>query len=119
MADAGTHVVRGIITVPANAPPVPVTLLVRVEDVSRADAPSTVVAEQRRANLRLTPGEEVPFAVEVPADRIDPQHHYTVSVHVDASGTGAVKVGDLITTQSHPVLTWGYGSEARPTLRKV
>ncbi|HEX8851055.1 MAG TPA: YbaY family lipoprotein [Gemmatimonadaceae bacterium] len=119
MADQETRVVRGSFTAPEGTPSTPITLIVQVEDVSRADAPSLVVAELRRSGVRLSPGDEVPFEVDVPAGVIDPKHHYSVRVHVDASGSGNMSRGDLITTQSYPVLTWGHGTEVRPQLRRI
>lgn len=119
MGEIDHYVVRASVTVPEGAPQSPATVIVQVEDVSRADAPSTVVAEHRRNGLRLAPGEELSFEVDVPASRIDPRHHYALRVHIEASGTGEVKVGDMVTTQSYPVLTWGHGSDVRATLKKV
>jgi hypothetical protein len=42
-----------------------------------------------------------------------------VRVHVDVSGSGEVEKGDLISTQSHPVLTRGHADQAAVPVRKV
>lgn len=115
-----TRLVRGTIVLPREAElREPAELIVQVEDVSRADAPSEVVGEYRLRLERLTPGEEVPFTVEVAEARIDPTHLYSIRAHVDYSGTGNVKRGDLITTQSYPVLSRGYGDSAVVAVKPV
>jgi putative lipoprotein len=114
------RVVRGEVTLPAEAEPVEAAeVVIQVEDVSRADAPSVVVAEQRLHGVSLRPGETLPFAVEVPGDRVDPQSHYSVRIHVDVSGSGDVESGDFVSTQSYPVLTRGHGDEVRAEVQRV
>jgi putative lipoprotein len=107
MTDAGdTRTVEGEIVLPnAELPDEAAEFVVQVEDVSRADAPSTVVGEQRVRDVQLTPGGRLRFHVEVPASRVDPRLNYSLRAHVDVSGTGEVESGDLLTTQSYPVLT--------------
>ena len=94
-------------------------LIVQVEDVSRADASSIIVGEQRIPRVPLQAGMVLPFTVEIPAGRVVPTHSYSVRVHVDMSGSGKIEVGDLITMQSYPVLTQGYGNEANVTVKPV
>jgi putative lipoprotein len=93
--------------------------VVQVEDVSRADAPSTVVGEQVLRNVALHPGQAVPFRVEVPADAIDERRSYSIRAHVDVGGTGVVESGDLVSTESYPVLTHGYGTEGWIRVKRV
>lgn len=79
------------------------TIYIRVEDVSRADAPATRLVEQVISNVMLT-GQgrvTVPFSMQVSLP--DPSEQYSLRVHVDLSGNGLVEAGDYITTQSHPV----------------
>lgn len=80
-----------------------------VEDVSAVDAPSTVVAETVVEDL--DPSSATPVDLEV--DDVDPGADLVVRVHVTPrSRVGApVEVGDLLTTQAHPVLTRGHGGE--------
>lgn len=88
-------------------------VVVQVEDTSRMDVGSTVVAEQRRTDVDLAKaGTDLPFSVAVPAGLIDRRASYNVRVHVDTSGNGEVTEGDYISTASHPVLTHGYPNEA-------
>ena len=113
------HIVSGeIVLAPEQLPAGPVTVVARVEDVSRADAPSSVVGEQVQT-VELRRGSPVPFAIEVPADRIDSRRHYAVSVHVDVSGSGEVTKGDLLTTQSYPVVTFGYPSRVQVHVHRI
>ena len=94
-------------------------LIIQVEDVSRADAPSIVVGEQRIPHVLVHAGMVLPFTVEIPAGRIVPNHSYSVKVHVDISGSSKIETGDLITMQSYPVLTQGYGNEANVSVKPV
>jgi hypothetical protein len=55
------RIVRGEITRPAGAlPPRAAVLVVQVEDVSRADAPSVVIGEYRAPNAPREPGGVIP-----------------------------------------------------------
>lgn len=117
---ASGRVVRGEILLPPEGVPAgAATVVVQVEDVSRADAPSEVVAERRLDGVVLRPGEALPFEIEVPAEAIDERRSYSVSARLGVSLSQQVKVGDLITTQSHPVLTRGHPDHARVTVRRV
>ena len=78
--------------------------IVRLVDVSRADAPATVIAQTRFA----TDGRQVPlpFRLEYDPARIDPRMHYAVS--------GELRVGERIlflNTTRHAVLTRGAPSD--------
>jgi uncharacterized lipoprotein YbaY len=84
----------------------PATIHVRLEDVSRADAASTLMAELVLPLATSLPaGAELPFAIIAPHS--EERASYSVSVHVDVSGTGDVTVGDLLSTVSYPVLRSG------------
>ena len=115
-----TRTIRGRIDLPeADVPPRVAAMVVQVEDISRADAPSTVIGEQRVEDVELRPGEPLTFAVEVPAEGLDERHLYSVRVHLDVTGGGDIRKGDLITMQTYPVLTRGHGDEAAVTVRPV
>jgi hypothetical protein len=79
------------------------TVLVKVEDVRRADAPAVVIAEQRIPQLSRSPSnrEPVPFSIEYPGD--GELACYSLRVHVDTDGDGEVSPGDYVSTQSYPV----------------
>lgn len=119
MDDRSARTVRGKIVLPAGTPDAKGNVLVQVEDVSRADAPSEVVGETLRKGVTLRGGAELPFAVKVPSGKVDDGRSYAVRVHVDLSGTGEVEVGDLVSTQSHPVLTRGFPDTVVVPVRKV
>jgi putative lipoprotein len=120
MGSERTRTVRGEIILPStDLPAETADLVVQVEDVSRADAPSVVIAEQRQSGVPLRGGAVLPFVVEVPEELVDERNSHSVRVHVDVSGSGEVEVGDLVSTQSYPVLTRGHGNEARIDVKRV
>jgi uncharacterized lipoprotein YbaY len=104
---------------PDNADQLPgsATAHVMVNDVTVADASSVTVAEVVAGNL---PTAE-PMTVVVDAPDIDPSRRYSVRVHVRREGAPnpQVRSGDLITTQSYPVLTRGFGNQVRVKLVQV
>jgi len=116
---AGGRTIRGEVALPAGSPGEHAArVVIQVEDVSRMDAPSVVVGEQLIDDVALD-GGPVPFEVEVPSGAIDERGMYSVRVHVDVSGSGQVESGDLITTQSYPVLTGGNPDEAKIVVRRI
>jgi uncharacterized lipoprotein YbaY len=91
-----------VIDVPGR--PVSATAHIRLQDVSRADAVATTVAEVTLEDVRF-PGHspfDLPFLLEVDGARLDPRASYIVAVHVDMTGSGEVTVGDYVTVQSVP-----------------
>ena len=86
---------------------------IRLLDVSYADEPARVVAEQTLAGAR----DGVRFALRPGA--FDPQASYTVAAHVDLAGDGQVSKGDFISMESYPVLTRGYPHTVEVTVRRV
>lgn len=93
--------VRGEVVLPAEAPVGRARLLVEVRDVSRADAPSTVVAQRATARVSLKPGGRIPFTVDVP--EVAAGTRLSVRVHVDLDGDGRVSAGDFVSTQAYPI----------------
>jgi uncharacterized lipoprotein YbaY len=115
-----SRTVQGEIVLPAaGVSPGPADVIVFVEDVSRADAPSVVIGEQRQNGVLLRPGLRFPFAVQIPNELIDERNLYSVRAHVDKSGSGEVKTGDFVSTQTYPVLTRGYGTSVTINVRRV
>ena len=115
-----TRTVRGEIVLPEGVPAdEPAYIRVQVEDVSRADAPSEVIGEWRRDVDRLGDLRFVPFEVTVPTERIDERRLYSVRAHVAFRATGEIADGDFLSMQSYPVLTRGYGHDARVQVRRV
>lgn len=114
------RVVHGEIELPPDATAfTPAHVLVELEDISRADAPSQVVVCLQVVPGELRGGDLIPFALEVPVGALNERHLYSVRVHVDVSGSGEVERGDYITTQSYPVLTRGHGDDVRVAVRRV
>jgi putative lipoprotein len=74
---------------------------VRLEDISRADAPATILSQ---AQIQ-TKGKQVPIPFELPYDpkRIEPSHRYSVRATIHG-GDGHLLFSS---TQAHPVLTQG------------
>jgi putative lipoprotein len=85
---------------------------VRLEDVSRADAPATVVAE----NIFAAAGKQVPFPFQLPysAKDIRPNHPYNVRARIT--------VNDKLlftTTRAYPVITNGAPTSVSLVLQPV
>jgi Type III secretion system lipoprotein chaperone (YscW) len=80
---------------------------VTVEDVTPADASSVVIAERVLDDLAV----DQPAVAEVEVGEVDSKADLIVRVHVTDAGrpTRDVEAGDLVSTQSHPVLTHGHG----------
>ncbi|OWJ66382.1 hypothetical protein BWR60_14460 [Inquilinus limosus] len=101
----GTATYRERIALPADA-----ELIVQLVDVSLADAPSTVIAEQRIAPVRVPAA----FTLTYDPAQIDQRHSYAVSAKVERAGTL------LFTTDTrHPVLTQGGGSAVDIVMTRV
>ena len=92
---------------------------VRLLNTSLADAPSAIVAEQVIDHTArfVSKGEKVAFILE--PNSIDERDTYVVSVLVDIDGDGKVSVGDYISMQSYPVLTYGSPSEVTIEVKRV
>jgi putative lipoprotein len=91
----GTVLYRERIALPADA-----QIEVRLEDVTRADAPADVLAEQTTpANGRQVP---IPFELRYPPSRIEPNHRYGVRASIRAPG-GEV----MFTTTTHRAVLSG------------
>ena len=78
------------------------SVYVRLEDVSRADAAAVLVAEQVMRDAKIS-GDARPLLFEIPAAQRRPNREYGVRVHVDVDGDGQVSVGDYTSTQSYRV----------------
>jgi heat shock protein HslJ len=112
--------VTGTIVFPENLPAgPPATIHVRIEDVSRADAPATVVASATLQDVALPPAAGEPVTFAIPVASYDPHMRYGVRVHVDRDGDGQVSVGDLVSTSHHPILTHGGGTEVSVPVSEV
>jgi hypothetical protein len=90
---------------------------VTVEDGSRQDDAAIVVAETVVGDLDVSQGPLVAIDVQ----DVDPGADLYVRVHVTGGERASreIAVADLITTQSHPVLTHGHGDSVVVPLRVV
>jgi hypothetical protein len=83
---------------------------VTIEDVSQMDSESIVVAERVIEHVST----DAPLVTEVEVGTVNPGSDFVVRVHVSSArgSTSQVESGDLLSTQSHPVLTQGHGRSA-------
>jgi uncharacterized lipoprotein YbaY len=95
------------------------TVYVRLENVSRADAAAELVAEQVLRGVAHRYGEEQALPFELEVESVNERGEYSVRVHVDVDGDRAIGLGDYITTQSYPVLTYGRPDHVDVKLEKV
>lgn len=101
----GTATYRERIALPADA-----ELIVQLLDISLADAPSTVIAEQRIAPVRVPAS----FTLSYDPAQIDQRHSYAVSARVERGGRQL-----FVTDTRHPVLTQGGGSTVDIVMTRV
>ncbi|MCQ1537069.1 hypothetical protein FTO70_15595 [Methanosarcina sp. KYL-1] len=79
------------------------TVYIRLDDVSLADAPSTVIAETSIEGVSVGPEgkDSIPFTL-VFQELVD-NRTYSLYVHIDADGNGRVSKGDYVTTWHNDV----------------
>ena len=95
------------IALPPNA-----VIQVQLADVSRADAPANVIAEQTiNLGQRQVP---VPFSLSVDPAKIDSKHTYSVSARITVGGELR-----FISDQSYPVLTNGKPSHVDVVVKQA
>lgn len=95
------------------------TLLVRVDDVSRADSASITVAEAWLKPLAHLSGAESVWQVSLYGALPEPRKLYSIWAHLDIDLDGKISSGDYITTQSYPVLTFDHPREVIVQLTRV
>src|SRR6185503_18066914 len=101
--------VTGEVIVEKNAGPFSgATVYIYLENTSRADAASRIIASQVLLNFSHQPGHEDRIKFKLFGAMTDPQASCSIRVHIDVDGDGQVSDGDYITMQSYPVLTYGY-----------
>jgi putative lipoprotein len=111
--EAGSGTVTGTVSyLQRMALPPSAVIQVQLLDVSLADAPANVIAEQK-----ITLGDRqvpVPFTLNFDARKIEEKHSYSVSAKITVDGELR-----FISDQSYPVLTRGNGSKADVVLKPV
>lgn len=95
------------------------TMYVYLENITVADIASEVVAKYVERGVTFGPkvGKVLSFSIVVKA--LDCRASYAVRVHIDIDGDGQVSRGDFISTQSYPVITFGYPKEVLIFVREV
>ena len=88
------------------------TLYLRLEDITYADAPAEVIAQEIVRNVYVHQSAPLRANLRVAQDRIQETALYSVRAHLDADGDGRVSLGDWVSTQVHPVLTRGNPTRA-------
>lgn len=77
-------------------------LVVRLVDVSRADAASVTMAQAEIDDVHVDEsGQTVDFELDAPG--VEPRHRYAVEAHLDATGSRTITPGDYLTMESFPV----------------
>ena len=87
------------------------TVYIRLEDVSRIDAKSVIVAEEVLKSVSVNASEKTSIAFSIQGELPTQTADYIVTVHVDSNNDGKRNRGDFITTESIPVLTHGYPND--------
>jgi uncharacterized lipoprotein YbaY len=95
------------------------TVHVQLEDVSYADAPSRVVAEQVIPDVSHESETEHTLKFALYGDVPDEKGRYIVTVRVDLQERGRVIRGDYLSVESYPVLTHGNPNLISVRLREV
>ncbi|MEV0122583.1 hypothetical protein AB0I16_13725 [Streptomyces sp. NPDC050703] len=80
-----------------------VTLRAQVEEITAADAPARVVSRATERGVDLTAAPRLTLEVPPP----DPRARYTVRVHADVDGSGAVAPEDFVSVRDNPVSARG------------
>jgi putative lipoprotein len=111
--NAETASVTGTVTyLQRMALPPTAVILVQLQDVSLADAPAKVIAEQTyNLGQRQVP---VPFALNFDPSKIDPKHTYSVSARITLDGKPV-----FISDKAYPVLTGGKPSQVDIVLKQA
>src|SRR4051812_26144601 len=95
------------------------TVRVKLEDVSRADAPAQVLTEQLIHNVSYTPRSAAAVSFALAGVVLDERRDYVVRVHVDLDGDGQIQPGDYISVESYPVVTYGHPRRITVRVRRV
>lgn len=87
------------------------TIEVRLNDVSRADAPAVTLAREFISPQESVP---IPFTLMYVPSEIDPAHRYVVSAKITCGGELM-----MVTTTAFPVLTQGNPATVQVVLKPV
>jgi len=104
MTQNATIIVEGQVQFVGMSSSIPhATMYVQLVDVTLADAPSTVIAEEviHNVSIDVESPHAVPFSIRAPS--LNERAMYTLMVHVDVSRSGRITLGDYLTMESFPV----------------
>ncbi len=82
------------------------TVYVYLEDVSRQDASAKIAGKQVMANISHSEGSSSSLLFAIYGELPEARAHYSVRVHVSRQGREEIQLGDFVTTQSYPVITF-------------
>lgn len=95
------------------------TVYARLVDVSVAGAPARTVAESVLRDVRVWPDSTLRARIELPEEAFDSRADYNVRALVERRGDARAEPGDLVSTEIHPVLTYGRPSRVAVPLKLV
>lgn len=118
-----TQVTGKVVFEPDTLPFVGAWLIVKLENVSLADAPAEVITVYQQ-DLSFDGEESIPFTLNVNGNStaIDPKATYNVRAHVSLHPFDApddVRQGDFLSMQSYPVLTQGHSDHVTVELKRI
>lgn len=112
--------VKGEITFEQDAPSFSGAVMhVYLENITVADMASEVVAECVERDVAFDSKVAKGLLFSMAGTAVDSRASYAVRVHIDIDGDGQVTPGDFISTQSYPVITFGYPGEISIRVRQV
>ncbi|MGY0499668.1 hypothetical protein ACWZHB_14385 [Nocardia sp. FBN12] len=98
--DEPSRWVRGFVVFPPDAPRRPARLRIELRDVTFADGPAPLLAELS-TDVPIGPGARYPFELHAPAGPA--RSAQALACHVDLTGDGILRAGDLVSTMAIPV----------------
>ena len=112
------HFIKGEIIVENTNSVHDATIYIRLEDVSKADAPSKVLSELILKNVNFdNTTKAIPFTLSI--ESIDKHISYNVSVHIDVNKNGKLDKGDFINMAIYPILTYGYSNYIKIKTKQI
>jgi len=97
-------VVEGIIHLAGVSSSTPnATVYVQIVEVSLADAPSNVVAEEVIPDFQIDMDNLAEIRFSILTSNLNRRANYDLIAHVDINGSGEITKGDYLTMESFPV----------------
>lgn len=120
MSPAAALLVQGVISLgPEVASFSGATAHVYLEDVSRADAAAPVVARDTIPNVAHEAGKKSSIDFRLDGGPIDSRAQYSVRVHIGLTANEGLHVGDYVSVQSYPVLTFGHPDRVTLQVKEI